>query len=185
MHATLCDYIAEIAQNAIEAGATQIGLEIQSTFEDISVAVTDNGKGMDAAQMARARDPFYSEAGKHDARRVGLGIPLLCQAVEATGGDFELQSRPGHGTRVCFRFSRKHLDTPPMGSLATTLLMLMMFDGDYELKVTRRTPAGEYTVSRRELSGILGRLEESENAILARQYLRSQEDAIETASNGG
>jgi hypothetical protein len=142
------------------------------------VRVADNGKGMDQATLAKAADPFYSEAGKHDRRRVGLGIPLLLQTAEAVNGRADIRSEPGKGTTVEFSFDARHLDTPPLGDLAETVLGLMAFSGSYDLVLRRRTPAGGYTVSRRELAEALGNLEEPSNLVLARDFLRSQEEDL-------
>ena len=92
MHATICDCFADTVQNAIEAGASRIDAELTENGETVKVVIKDNGKGMDEAVLKRVWDPFYSEAGKHDKRRVGLGLPLLRQMVEATGGKLTLDS---------------------------------------------------------------------------------------------
>ncbi len=178
MHASVCDTIADLVQNAIEAGASRIELDVYTGPDRIEVRVGDNGKGMDAEQLARAVEPFYSEAGKHDHRRVGLGLPLLYQTAEAVNGSVDLRSAPGAGTTVRFTFDARHLDTPPLGDLAATVLGLMTFRGSYDLVLTRRTAADGYTVSRRELSDALGNLAESATLILARDYLRSQESSL-------
>jgi len=182
MHATVCDYIADLVQNAVEAGASRIGLEIETGPVQVAVTVSDNGCGMDAARMRRVEDPFFSAPGKHDQRRVGLGLPLLRQAVDATGGTMEVRSAAGEGTMVFFRFAAQHVDTPPLGELAGTLLTLLALPGCYELTVRRRATAGDYTVARHELLETLGDLENAVNLALAREYLAAVEQELETAS---
>jgi len=183
MHATLCDYLADIAQNAIEAGATVIEVDVGEDGEQVKVRVSDNGKGMDAATQARLWDPFYSEAGKHARRRVGLGLPLLRQVVEATGGGLALDSVPGAGTTVRFTLPAGHLDTPPLGDLPGTLLGLMAHDGDYDLQF-RRTRAGRgYAASRAELMEALGELRTAGSLALARDYLRGLETDLTNTNN--
>ena len=86
MHATLADVIADTAQNSIEAGAKHVTLTLVEDGATIAVTITDDGKGMDEATQARAFNPFYTEAGKHDKRKVGLGLPILKQLCEATDG---------------------------------------------------------------------------------------------------
>ena len=86
MHASIADAIADTAQNSIEAGATHIEVSLAEDASAITVKIADNGKGMDEAVRAHAFDPFYTEAGKHDARKVGLGLPILNQMCEACGG---------------------------------------------------------------------------------------------------
>ncbi len=178
MHAALCDTIADVVQNGIEAGASIITLVVETGPETVDVTVTDNGKGMDAEQIRRARDPFYSEPGKHDRRRVGLGLPLLFQMAEQTGGTADIRSAPGRGTTVAFRCDRRHPDTPPLGDLPVTLVSLMTFPGEYDLAFTRRAPGGGYAVTRRELADALGNLEAAGNLALARRFFESQENDL-------
>lgn len=175
MHATICDYLADIVQNAIEAGASRIAVGLTEDENHVRVTVTDNGKGMDAATQAHIWDPFYSEAGKHAHRRVGLGLPLLRQAVEATAGELSLESAAGQGTTLRFAFDTRHLDAPPLGDLPVTLLGLLAFEGTYDLQLTRRRFGKAYAISRAELADALGDLHAAGNLALARDYLRGQE----------
>lgn len=174
--------ITDLVQNGVEAGATRVGLEITTGPARLSVRVTDNGKGMDAATLKRISDPFYTEAGKHDHRRVGLGVPLLLQTAEACNGKAEIVSEPGRGTTVTFELDATHVDTPPLGDLPATLLGLMTFSGDYDLAVTRRTPTDSYAISRKELLETLGDLTSSGNLVLARDFLRAQEECLDGES---
>ncbi len=175
MHATVCDYIAEIVQNSIEAGATRIALDVTTTADELRVVVRDNGKGMTAELIEQARSPFYTEPGKHDKRKVGLGLSFLYQAAQALGGDARVTSAPGVGTEVTFAFDPHNLDTPPLGDFAQTAVTLMAFPGSYDLRVRRVSGQGEYTVSRHELIEALGNLEEAGNLVLAREFFESQE----------
>lgn len=178
MHASVCDYITDLVQNSIEAGASQIDLEVYTGPEAVRVSVSDNGKGMDDATLDKAVDPFYSEAGKHDHRRVGMGLPLLYQTAEAVNGTVEIQSTPGEGTKVGFAFDATHLDTPPLGDLTGTVIGMMTFTEKFELKLIRRSPKDEYGISRGELTEVLGSLAESTNIILAKDFLKAQEDNL-------
>jgi hypothetical protein len=175
VHASVCDSIADLVQNAVEAGASRVELDVYTGPDTVKVRVTDNGKGMDQAMLAKAVDPFYSEPGKHDHRRVGLGLPLLYQTAEAVNGKVDIQSAPGKGTAVGFVFDARHLDTPPLGDLPATVLGLMAFSGTYDLILTRRTPSDQYTLSRSELLETLGDLETASNLILARDFMKAQE----------
>ena len=178
MHATLCDIVTDLVQNSIEAGASQIRVEVSTTPERIEVCIADNGKGMDAVTQKRVFDPFFSETGKHDHRKVGLGLPLLRQTVEASGGTVVIRSEQGKGTTVRFELDAQHWDTPPLGNLTMTVLGLMSFRETYELSFTRKTRQDRYQVSRSELIEALGNLEEAATLILARDFLMSQEDAL-------
>ena len=179
MHATVCDYIADLVQNSVEAGATRIGLKLETGPAQVLVTVADNGCGMDAAQLQRAEDPFFSAPGKHDSRRVGLGLPLLRQAADTTGGTLQILSAPGEGTTVSFSFDTQHVDTPPLGDLTGTLLTLLALPGNYDRTVQRCAVTGQYVVARHELLETLGDLENAMNLALAREYLASQEMELE------
>ena len=95
MHASIADVIADTAQNSIEAGAKNVSVSLVEDATLISVIIADNGKGMDEATQRRAFDPFYTEPGKHDKRKVGLGLPILKQICEECGGGLSLKSEKG------------------------------------------------------------------------------------------
>ena len=181
MHASVCDTIADLVQNSVEAGASRVELDVYTGPDRIEVRVADNGKGMDEATLAKAVEPFYSEAGKHDRRRVGLGLPLLYQTAEAVNGAVDVRSKPGLGTTVHFTLDAKHLDTPPLGDLAATVAGLMALEGAYDLLLTRKTPTDGYALSRSELIDTLGNMQEASNLVLARDFLKSQETCLTDA----
>ena len=65
----------------------------------LQVVVSDNGVGMDPAQLARALEGLKISAdGRSVERRGGVGLPLVRQLVAAHGGTFELLSEKGEGT---------------------------------------------------------------------------------------
>jgi len=65
----------------------------------VQVVVSDNGKGMEPAQLARALEGLTTGAdGRRIERRAGLGLPLVRQLIAAHGGTIELASEPGQGT---------------------------------------------------------------------------------------
>lgn len=178
MHATLADVIADTAQNSIEAGARRVTVDLAEDGRTVSVAIADDGKGMDEATRRRAFDPFYTEAGKHDRRRVGLGLPILKQVCEACGGGCALESAPGVGTTLTYHFDATSIDLPPMGDVAEMVTTLFNYPGAFELVFTHRRGGESYSVSRRELAEAVGGLESVEGLSLAKEYLKSQEDAL-------
>ena len=178
MHATLSDVIADTAQNSIEAGARRVSVELVEDGRTVSVTVADDGKGMDEATCARAFSPFFTEAGKHDRRKVGLGLPILKQLCDACDGSCSLESEPGVGTTLRYGFRADHIDLPPMGDLAEAVLTLFNYPGDFELVFSHRRPGGSYSVSRSELADAVGGLDSVEGLTLAREFLRAQEAEI-------
>ncbi|MFO8063922.1 MAG: ATP-binding protein [Spirochaetota bacterium] len=180
MHYTLCDYLLDLFQNALEAGSTETSVHWEEDGNNVNLVVEDTGRGMTEQQLRRARDPFYTEPGKHPERRVGLGLPFLLQTVEATGGDIGIQSEPGEGTRIDCRLDLGHVDTPPVGDLADTFVQMCLYEGDYEVRITRRRGERSYSVSRGELTEALGELNSAASVSLLRRYMRGLEQELET-----
>jgi hypothetical protein len=178
MHATLADVIADTAQNSIEAGATNVEVSVTEAEGRILVDIRDNGKGMDEATLKRVFDPFYTEPGKHDKRKVGLGLPLLKQICEACGGGVSLESRKGEGTHLSYHFDASNIDLPPMGDLAGTIVTLFNYPGSFELVFAHKKGAQGYTISRSELSEAVGGLETLDGISLAKDFLQSQEESL-------
>lgn len=181
MHIALADFLTDLVQNALEAGASLVIAELAEEPDGWELSVADNGKGMDAATRQRAEDPFYTEPGKHPGRRVGLGLPFLRQAVDQCGGRLDIHSEPGLGTSVLARFPA-HPDTPPPGDWAGAVAGLMAMAGTHELVATRRRGAAGYTVSRLALAEALGELESAASLDLAARYCREQDETLGEAA---
>ncbi len=189
MHFRLCDYVLDLVQNAVEAGAALVTLKLLEYGTQFILNIEDNGCGMDEETRARALDPFYSDGMKHVTRKVGLGLPFVKQALDATGGSFKLDSYKGRGTALYCCFDLTHVDTPPVGDVASLIMQCMMLPGSFELNVTRskETQRGndQYELSRRALQDILGDFGRSDSVSMLRQFIRSQEDDHKQGENNG
>jgi len=62
----------------------------------VCLSVTDTGRGMDAATLARATEPFYTTKGV--GKGTGLGLSMVHGFAEQCGGRLLLDSRPDEGT---------------------------------------------------------------------------------------
>lgn len=115
-------HIMDILQNSTRAKATEITLEVllDTEKETLTLVFKDNGCGMDEETVQKVIDPFYTS---RTTRKVGLGLPLLKQNCEMTGGSMHIESKVGVGTTVTAVFGLTHLDTPPMGDLAGTVVL--------------------------------------------------------------
>ncbi len=150
-------HILDIAENAVRAEATRI--EIILTKDEghdlLTLEVRDNGKGMDAGTLARIRDPFFTTKQK----KTGLGIPLLAQTAELTGGSVEITSQPGAGTVVTATFGWCHVDRPQLGDIASTVVTLIAgHGGEIEVLYEEQTGSGLHRMDtaelKRELEGV-------------------------------
>ncbi|MFW6250989.1 MAG: ATP-binding protein [Alkalispirochaetaceae bacterium] len=185
MHYTVCDLLLDVVQNSIEAEARNVRVSLEEKDNRLLVEVEDDGRGMDEETLRRARDPFYTEPGKHPERRVGLGIPFLIQTVEASGGNYEISSEPSRGTRLRFDLDLGNVDTPPMGDLPGTLRQMFCYDGSYEMEIVRRRGERGYEIKRSELIETLGELERVGVLGLLQEFLESQEAWINEEAEHG
>ena len=180
MHATICDLITDLVQNSIEAHAADITLKVEKNKKNITVVLTDNGKGMSAEILEKAKDPFYSDGQKHPLRKVGLGLPFLYQTAEQTGGTVKIESEVGTGTVIKFNLDEDHIDLPDFGNFTTAAMTLMSYGYNGNLTIERKIDGNEYILSKAELAEALGDLNDSESLILLKSYISSQEEELGT-----
>jgi len=115
-------HIMDILQNSTRAGAKDITLEVieDKAKDQLIIRFIDNGCGMDKETVERVINPFFTT---RTTRKVGLGLPLLKQNTERTGGSLTIDSEKGKGTTVTAIFGLTNIDTPPMGDLAGTVVL--------------------------------------------------------------
>lgn len=153
----LSQHILDIAENGIQAGATVLHITITEALspeqDAITIAIQDNGRGMDAPTLARVTDPWFTS---RTTRKVGLGIPFFKQTAEMCDGHFEISSLVGEGTLTQAAFRHSHIDRPPLGDVASSILCLIVgFPGGdvvYRHTVDGRT----FELDTREVREILG-----------------------------
>jgi len=151
-------HILDILQNASEAGASRVSLVINEDPEEdrLTIAVCDDGCGMDDETLLRTVDPFFTT---RKTRHVGLGLSLFAAAAERAGGRLEVRSRPGLGTKVEATFSLSHPDRQPLGCMADTLLAFLLSEKAVALEYSHRTARGVFGFNtddiRKELGGEL------------------------------
>ena len=164
-------HVLDIAQNSVAAGAGRIEIDIVTGSDDVmQITVQDNGAGMDAQMLRSVTDPFTTSRA---TRRVGLGIPLFKQAAELTGGKFFIESTPGRGTIVRARFHLRHIDCPPEGDMAGTIVTLIQGSPDRHIFFRRAAPGGEFICDTAQLHETLGDISLNEPEILSwiRQFI--------------
>jgi len=107
-----------VVNNAIEAmnGSENPSLTICTGFRELTgemtITITDNGKGMDSEELLKVGAPFFTTKDFG----TGLGMSICYQIVNEHSGRIEIESQPGNGTSViiylpCRLPSLKHLSS--------------------------------------------------------------------------
>jgi signal transduction histidine kinase len=93
-----------VLQNSAQAidGAGVVSVETRTAKEHVLVRIRDTGRGMSEDQVARLFDVDWSEAGART--RMRLGLTAAYTTMQKHGGAIEVESEPGQGTTVTFRF---------------------------------------------------------------------------------
>jgi len=117
-------HILDIAENSVRAQAKTVTIAVteETPRDRLVIEITDDGIGMSPEMLEKAMDPFYTSK---KVRRVGLGLPMLAEAANRSGGHFDIQSTQGRGTRLTVEFGLSHIDRQPLGDVSGTLVTLI------------------------------------------------------------
>ena len=107
----------EVVPEALAGGRSvdiSTALNSSNGAPGVTVTVRDNGVGIDAANLERVLDPFFTT--KDPDKGTGLGLTICKSIIEGFGGSFELASEQGVGTevRICLpsRTAVQHAANP-------------------------------------------------------------------------
>ncbi|MBC8401095.1 MAG: ATP-binding protein [Candidatus Marinimicrobia bacterium] len=116
-------HILDIVENSLRAGARTVAIRlVENKHDDIlRLEIEDDGSGMDDNVLKQASNPFYSTK---EGKKIGLGLALLSQAAEETGGSIAIQTNNANGTRIIACFHSSNIDMKPIGDIAATIQVL-------------------------------------------------------------
>ncbi len=98
--------LENLLANAIRyAGqGTTCTVELAGADEGPVLTVSDDGKGVEAADLPRLFERFYRGDQARTSRGTGLGLAIVKHVVTAAGGAVEATSEPGSGLEISARF---------------------------------------------------------------------------------
>jgi len=102
----LMQAIYNILDNSIRHSPsdTNVVVEVSSLGEELNISITDNGVGMNEAEVMAARESFSQTKGRvmRDFDGIGFefGLTLANISIELHGGKMNVSSRKGEGTTV-------------------------------------------------------------------------------------
>ena len=118
-------HILDIAENATRAGGKTIIIKIiEDKIKDtLNLSIEDDGNGMDKETVDKVMDPFFTTK---NSKKIGLGLSLLAQAAQQTGGELKIDSEQGKGTKVTAVFRISNIDMKPIGNIVETMTALVL-----------------------------------------------------------
>jgi cell cycle sensor histidine kinase DivJ len=103
----LSQIMLNLLANAIKFSNRGGRVTVSAKAQDAAIVVTveDTGVGIGAEDLSRVGDPFFQARSSYDRRHdgTGLGLSIVKGLLALHGGDIEIVSRLGEGTRVTFR----------------------------------------------------------------------------------
>ena len=91
--------LANLVGNALEHGADGVEVRVGSDF----VEVSDHGPGISPEHLPHVFDRFYKADPSRSGRGSGLGLAIAQENARLLGGEIEVDSEPGRGSRFTLR----------------------------------------------------------------------------------
>ncbi|WP_235334064.1 ATP-binding protein [Pelosinus fermentans] len=151
-------HILDLVQNAIEAGANKVLLDIvedMSEMDTLLIRVIDNGQGMDDDTCQKVIDPFVTS---RTTRRVGLGLPLIDMSTKRCAGYLTIVSTPGSGAVVEALYKHSHWDRPPLGNIVETVKSIIIAHPELNFSYSHTVEKNVFSMVTQELTEILGNI---------------------------
>ncbi len=175
-------HLLDLAQNSISAEAKNISIKLSlNEKEELHFFIQDDGRGMDSALVQSVLSPFTTS---RTSRKVGMGIPLMKESAESTGGSFKLNSVPDKGTELLAVLNTRHIDCIPLGDVAESFVSLVCANPRTpEFNLSLESPTGSETYQTRELKQMLDGVELTEPEVI--EWLRRTiDDTMKTLFGG-
>lgn len=96
--------LVNVIRNGIEAmpDGGRLGVELETSAQSICVHIIDEGVGMTKEQLKRLGEPYFSNKSKG----TGLGLMVTYSIVNQMGGEIEVESEVGKGTKFTLEFPK-------------------------------------------------------------------------------
>ncbi len=147
-------HILDLVQNSITAESKLIKVYIEENLSQnfFEIVIEDDGKGMEREFLQKVRSPFTTT---RDTRDVGLGIPLFEALCNRCGGELEIWSEIGLGTKLKGCMERNNIDRPPLGRINETISSVLLFD-TVDIEYIHKFDDNEFVFRSTEIKEIVG-----------------------------
>jgi len=147
-------YLLDIVNNSIRAEAKNIQISFTSfdSKNECNLKIVDDGCGMSEAQLEKVCNPFFTT---RTTRKVGLGMSFLHQLATQCNGELSIDSKIGEGTSINLRYQRNHLDAPPLGDVAESLITLIQAKESINYQFVFENDFGQFALNTEEVKQML------------------------------
>ncbi len=116
-------HILDIVDNSLRAGAENIDIRLMENTDEhtLILEIEDDGIGMDEETLKNALNPFFTTK---EGKKYGIGLSLLSQASEETGGKMIIETGKEYGLKIRATFHTDHVDMKPLGDIGKTVRVL-------------------------------------------------------------
>lgn len=100
----LTNLVVNSVTHAFDAdSAGQMSIQVRRLGQQVELHFADDGRGISAENLPRIFDPFFTT--RRGQGGTGLGLNIVFNLVHQTlGGNLDVESSPGQGTRFTIRF---------------------------------------------------------------------------------
>ena len=95
--------VANLAGNALEHGGRDVSVRVGRDGVGAFVEVADHGPGIAAEDLPRLFERFYKADPARTGHGTGLGLAIALENARLLGGDIEVRSEAGAGSRFTLR----------------------------------------------------------------------------------
>ncbi|QFI54074.1 ATP-binding protein [Aeromonas simiae] len=110
--------VTNLLSNAIKftkAGGVEVTLTLSpGDPTHLALCVSDSGSGIAPEHLAHLSTPFYRGGAARHVPGTGLGLNIARQLCELMGGELQLESTPGVGTRASLTLPLPMADSPAL-----------------------------------------------------------------------
>ena len=107
----IADCLLHLVRNAVHHGIESRGtITITATADEdqLTIKVTDDGRGIDKQTLGRLFEPGFSTASEiSEIAGRGIGLDIVKTSVEARGGSVQIQSELGKGSTFSITLPKK------------------------------------------------------------------------------
>ncbi len=122
--------LGNLLQNAVEAGAKSVKVNVRPTEERgvLEIDIEDDGAGMTDEVMRKAWSPFFTTRG---VSHHGLGLPAAMHVVSQAQGRIALVSEEGKGTTVAVFMPQGHANRSEVEAGGVKSILLIDDNDDW------------------------------------------------------